>query len=138
MRTRSPILAILLGVSLLAGSVAVAAVLAHQDAGRAVKPFRITGHVRGLFPGRVKTMKVTIRNPYPFQIHVTSVRARVVSSSTACPAKAIRVTPWKGRLRVRAGRIRHLTLTVRMKPTAPQGCAGLRFTLKYQGKATPL
>lgn len=137
-RMRSPLVAVLLGLSLLLGSVALAGVLTRPDAKttKATVAFHVRGTVRGLSPGRLRMMKVTVRNTSSRRLRVTRITATVVRSAPSCPTTAIRVKPWRGKLLVRPGASRKVLLKVRMKPTAPNACQGARFRLRYQGKAT--
>ncbi|HEX6843776.1 MAG TPA: hypothetical protein VF235_01555 [Actinomycetota bacterium] len=140
-RTRSPLVAVLLGLSLVLGSVALAGVFAAgPDTSDATtqRTFWISGKVRGLYPGRVKTVKVTVRNPSARRLRVTRLAATVSSTTAACPRRAVRVKPWRGELRVPPHSARRVRLAVRMRPTAPDGCQGIRFRLRYHGKGIVL
>jgi hypothetical protein len=98
--------------------------------------------VTGLYPGAVKGMAVTLRNPYDFDLRVTALTARVTGSSKrSCrPGRTtVSARPFAGRLPVvvpahstqRAG-----SVPVAMAIDAPQRCAGTTFTVQLTGRAT--
>lgn len=97
--------------------------------------FGVAGHVTGLYPGATKRLRLTLRNPNRFPITVRSVRTSVRSTAPACPARSIRVRPFKGSRRVGARSKAKVKVLVTMPPTVPQACAGHRYRLTYRGKA---
>lgn len=97
--------------------------------------FRISGNVAGLVPGRPVQMRVQVSNRFSFPIVVTRLAATVTSPTPACPAGNLTVRPWRGSLRVSAHRVRTVVLRVTLRRAAPIGCAGLDFTLRFNGRA---
>jgi hypothetical protein len=97
--------------------------------------FRVTGRVRGLYPGIDRTMRVRIRNPHAFPIRVKRVRVVVSDASPACPASTIRIARGKPARPIRPRRTTKLRLRVRMVEDAPAACAGARYPLRFSGKA---
>lgn len=136
-RMRRRLVASMLGLSVLVGSVAIASVLARPDdvTGRTFRPFRVSGTVKGLYPGRVKTLRVRVRNPNGVPMRVRFVRVRVVSPVSTCPARSVRVKPWRGSVQIRAGASKRLRLQVRMRRWTPDACQGVRYRLRYKGWA---
>ncbi len=106
------------------------------DPVRAASPtFHIRGSVRGLYPGRVKKMRVRIRNPFGFPIKVREIRPRVQRPYRGCPPKAIRVRVWHGNVRVVAHTGKVVGVRIRMKLSAPNACQGARFPVRFRGTA---
>ncbi len=98
--------------------------------------FRVTGTVRGLYPGEHVALRAKVRNPYAFAIVVERVRAKVSSPVAACPRSAVKIKAWRGSRRVKAHAIVRVALPFTMRRTAPDACQGVRFALSYTGKAT--
>jgi hypothetical protein len=102
--------------------------------------FALTGvAVTGLYPGSVKSMKVTVRNPYGFSVKAT-LSARVSAATTAAgctgtPAN-LRVTAPKAAAVVKAHKSKALTLTVTMPGSVANACQGARFAIALRGKAS--
>lgn len=98
--------------------------------------------VAGLFPGVVKPMAVTLRNPYGFDIEVTSLRGRVTESSKrSCRpgAKTVSARSYAGRLPVTvpAHSSREVgAVPIAMAVTAPERCRNTTFTVVVAGRAT--
>lgn len=97
--------------------------------------FRVSGHVKGLFPGRERTMRAEVANPNGFPIVLTRVRATVSSEDPGCAAKNVKVTPWRGSARIGAHAHRRIKLVVRMMRRTPDACQGERFRLRFGGAA---
>jgi hypothetical protein len=95
------------------------------------------GHVRHLFPGAHKRMRVTISSRFRRPLRVRSVWAVVRGGGSGCPASNVRVNRWRGRLRIGAHRTRHLQLPVAMSKKAPDACQGRRFNLRFHARASP-
>ena len=99
------------------------------------KAFRISGHVRGLYPGRRVRMRVRVRNLTRSPILVTRVGARVRSVPHRCSRRNLVIRVYRGRLRVRPLAHRFVRLRVRMRMAAPNGCQGVRLPLRFWGRA---
>jgi hypothetical protein len=97
--------------------------------------FVVSGHVTRLYPGRRARMKVHVRNRKPFAIRVTRISVTVRSRTHGCSGRNVRVRPFRGRLRVKARGRRLLRMRVRMIRAAPNACQGVRFTLRFHGRA---
>lgn len=96
--------------------------------------FKISGHVKGLYPGKAAKLVTTLRNPNPTGIRVTLIKAKV-ASAPGCPAKNIKITPFKGKRYIGSGHTVKVKLKITMKAKAPNGCQGDKLRLKYHGKA---
>ena len=121
--------------------IVVAAVAAAQVVTRPVADerkaatFTVRGKVGGLYPGVRKILQAKVVNRFSHPIRVRLVTARVRSDVAGCPSGAVKVTPWRGTLRLRPHAAKKVPLKVRMRPTAPNACQGVRFTIRYGGKA---
>jgi len=104
--------------------------------------FTIAGKsVRGLYPGAVKKIELTIANPYDFDLILQRVEGRVVSTSrrrcSPDPAHLV-VRKYLGKLPVtlRAhSRTAVGTLPVAMPREAPAKCSDTKFTIGISGAA---
>jgi len=126
-----------LAVSVLVGSFAFAAVLepTAPDASGPAHTFRVRGNVHGLYPGVKKKVKLHVRNRYAFPIRVLVVRVRVQRPFRGCPAKAVKIRPWRGKLKIPAHGTKVVHVRVAMRTWAPTACQGARFPLRYRGRA---
>jgi hypothetical protein len=99
--------------------------------------FTVAGGITGLFPGSGRGITLQISNPYAFAIKVTSVTAKVKSSSSpACPVSSLVFDRLVGApVVVPARSTAGATLPVRMLPEAGNACSGLTFTLSYSAEA---
>jgi hypothetical protein len=95
------------------------------------------GHVRHLFPGAHKRMRVTITSRYRDPLWVRSVSTVVRGGGPGCPASNVRVHRYRGRFRIGAHRSRRLRLRVTMSGDAPDACQGRRFKLRFRARASP-
>ncbi|MBG0561728.1 hypothetical protein [Actinoplanes aureus] len=96
--------------------------------------------VRGLYPGAVKQMKITVRNPLGFRISLQRLTATVSSSSRrGCPATAgnLRVREYSGRLPATVAATGRTELDgsipIVMPVNASEKCAGADFTITVSG-----
>jgi len=105
------------------------------SAALAARGFRVSGHVTRLYPGRRVRMKVRVRNLRPFPIRVTRIVARVKSGVRGCSGRNVRVAPFHRRFRVKARGRRTIRMRTRMVRTAPNACQGVRFSLRFTGRA---
>ncbi len=95
--------------------------------------FRIRGHVAALYPGATTRMTVRVRNLEAFRIVVRTVTATVERPSPGCPAGAVKVKPWKSRVKVAPGGVVRLRMRVRMRRDAPNACLGARWPIAFAG-----
>jgi hypothetical protein len=106
-------------------------------------PFTLTGKsVNGLYPGAVKKMRITVFNPYRFDLTLRSIRGDVAGASRRkCPADArsLSVHAYAGVLPVvvPAGSSRRIgELPISMPRNATPQCAGTTFGIQLSGTAT--
>ena len=96
--------------------------------------------VRGLYPGAVRQMRITVFNPLGARMTLQQVTGKVTSSSRrGCPASSasLEVRKFTGRLPVQLPAHGHTTLDgalpVAMAAGASEKCAGARFTITISG-----
>jgi len=98
--------------------------------------FTITGNAAGLYPGRTSPLVLTVHDPRPFAIVVTSVTTTANNASGTCPASNISVGAFSGQLLVPAGGSAQTSVSVSMAVSAPDACTGAVFPLDFSGTAT--
>ncbi|WP_305785143.1 hypothetical protein [Symbioplanes lichenis] len=98
--------------------------------------------VTGLFPGVVKPMVVTLRNPYDFDLRVTTIGGKVTDSSKrSCRpgTRTVSARPYAGRLPVvvPARSTREVgAVPIAMAADAPERCRRTTFEVLLTGRAT--
>ena len=100
--------------------------------------FAITGHVKGLWPGHKRPLRLTISNPHRYAIAVTRAGVRVGTDPThrGCdPTDYVRKTRFIGRIRIPARSSRSIALAIRLLYRAPDACQGAIFPLLLRGRA---
>lgn len=97
--------------------------------------FSISGSVSGLFPGSSLPLVLTVTNPHPFPIQITSIATSVGSPSPGCASSNLAVTEFAGKLMVPANSTANVTLTATLGHTTPDACQGAVFPLHYTGTA---
>jgi hypothetical protein len=95
-------------------------------------PLRVSGSVRGLYPGAHLRLRLTVRNGRGFPIRVVSLKVRVGNASRSCRRRQLRVGRLRRPLVVRAHRSRRTALPVTMLRSAPDACQGAVFPLKFR------
>jgi hypothetical protein len=145
-RAKSLLLNAALAVALLAGAVAVAAetgmIVTERPPGgpsaaeRPTPKIQVRGHVRGLYPGAHKEMRVQVRNGLPQQVSLVSVRARVSDASPTCKRQNLSVKRFRGNKPIRAYSNTKVHVQVTMKSIAPDACQGARFPIKFKARVT--
>lgn len=98
--------------------------------------FTISGKVGGLYPGAVRSLKLTVTNHQSYAIVVTSLTTKVGAASTACGASNLTVASFSGRLRVPARGKASTSVHATMAHSAPNACQGAVFPLHYTGHAS--
>jgi hypothetical protein len=104
--------------------------------------FTITGTpIDGLYPGAVRTIRLTFTNPYGYDLNVTAMRVELVAASKpGCQpiATNLEIGPYSGRLPVvvpaedskATGNV-----PLRMPNTVANDCQQAVFTIKLSGDA---
>jgi hypothetical protein len=98
---------------------------------------KISGHVSGMVPGRVATIKARVRNPGKVAALVKKVTATVGDAGPGCDAGNLVVTRSKKAVRVAPGRRVKVKLRATMAASAPDACQGLIFPLSFHAKVRP-
>jgi len=122
--------------------VAPAIVLALAASGAAqtsapAKPARppaltVWGGADGLYPGAVRRLRLKVRNSRGFPIRVVSLKVAVRNGSPGCPRSQLRLARLRRSFVVRARRTRRVVLRVTMLRSAPDGCKGAVFPLRFK------
>lgn len=99
--------------------------------------FTIAGNTEGLFPGGTVQLPLTIDNPNPQGIRVTSITVTVTdSSSTSCGTSFLQTSNYTGPgFIVGANGSNTISLPLTMSRSATDACQSVTFTLSYGGKA---
>lgn len=98
--------------------------------------FTLRGHVGGLFPGASRRLVIAVHNRSRRSLRVRSITTRVRDAKRGCRARNLRVSAFRGRLRIGPRRSRRVAVRVRMLPSAPAACQGAVFRLAFRGRAT--
>jgi hypothetical protein len=133
-RSRRRLLATALAVGVLVLSTAVAAASIGNGHGGTTARFTLRGHVRGLYPGVHRKLKIVVHNPGRRAVTVRSITTHVSAVSSACKARNLHVSAFHGRLRVPAHRSRRVSVRVWMRPDSPKACQGGVFRLTFHGR----
>jgi hypothetical protein len=102
------------------------------------RTFRVTGRVKGLFPGAVKRVLVKITNSSRSRLILITARIGIGGDAArpdCVPRMYLRASRFKGRKLVAPHRTRRLRLTMSMLPSAPEACMGGVFPLRFRAKA---
>jgi hypothetical protein len=95
---------------------------------------RVSGGVRGLYPGARLHLRLKVRNTRGFPIRVVSLKVRVGNASKRCRRRALRIGRLRRRLLVPAHRSRRTALRVTMLRSAPDACKGAVFPLRFKAR----
>ena len=140
-RMRTGVTASLLIAVLAIGAVTLALAAPGPSAMKAHKPHPTAkGTITNLWPGAVKKMTITVKNPYPKAIVVKKIVAKVGAgrgSFGTCAASILKIKVWKGKVTIKPRKAKRFLLVVTMLASAPNSCQGTRFPLTYTVKAVP-
>jgi hypothetical protein len=147
MKTKAVYLA--LAIALACGAVAYGA-LGGSDADRVAGPrafgprVKLSGHVKGLYPGRHRRIRVTVRTPFRHGVKVRLVVARVKDAGPGCSRHNLVTRRSRGLRPVRGGGWRHVRIAphsarrvrvwLRMRRRAPDACQQARFPLRFRAR----
>ena len=98
------------------------------------KAFSIFGNATGLYPGATLSVVLTVTNPQPFALEVTSITTTVGNASPVCPSSYLNVSSFNGPLHVAARGHASTTVHASMAHSAPDACEGAVFPLQYTGQ----
>ena len=96
----------------------------------------LSGHVAGLLPGQQGRLTIHVTNRLRRVVHLRSVKTTVRAAARGCAGKNLVVAPYRGRLRLGAGRSARVTVRVRMRFDSPNACQGQLFPLTFAGQAS--
>jgi hypothetical protein len=132
-RARTTTIAIVVAVVLAVVGLAFAAPGPH--AASAKKPHLVLkGHVTNLWPGATRAMSVSVKSPYPYKVAVRSIRMKVRGGKGplgTCPASAIAIKKWRGKLTIKPRGSKRVVLVVTMKQNAPNSCQGALLPVTF-------
>ena len=94
----------------------------------------ISGHVKGLYPGRTTKLRGRVHNPGSRAVLVTHVSAAVGKTGQACGSKFLKVRRSRGTVRVAAHDRHKVILKVTMLAGAPESCQGATFPLRFHAR----
>lgn len=103
--------------------------------------FQLKGKpVKGLYPGAVKQMRITVVNPLGYRLRVQSLSARVSDSNRrGCHPNSenLQIRKYEGQLPIMVAASGRTELSGVFPVTMPRGatrkCAGARFTVSISG-----
>jgi hypothetical protein len=133
----------ILSALLLAGAAAAYAELAQvgpgpqqlaSAAGKRSTQLTVGGRVSGLYPGARKGLRVRVANGSRRPVTVTAIRAQAGLAQPGCTAKNVRITGYRGKLRVKRHHPRQVRVPITMDLQAPSACQGARFPLSFAVK----
>lgn len=123
---------------LTAGALALTTAVATASSGHGhhgtTARFTLRGHVRRLYPGVHRKLKIVVHNPGRHAVTVRSITTHVSAVSPACKARNLHVSAFRGRLRVPARKSRGVFVRVWMRPDSPKACQGGVFRLTFHGR----
>jgi hypothetical protein len=76
---------------------------------------------------------LTVSNPQPFALTVTSITTKVKDASAGCRAVNLSVSVFAGGLRTPAHGSATTSVQVSLAPGAPDACSGADFPLVFSG-----
>jgi len=133
-------------VAVAAPTVAIGIVLAVAGSGAAqmsvgaaqkVRPplsLRVSGGVRGLYPGARLRLRLKVRNTRDFPILVVSLKINVRNAGSSCRRTQLRIARFRRSLVVPAHRARRTGLSVTMLRSAPDACKDAVFPLRFTAR----
>lgn len=95
---------------------------------------KITGHVAGMYPGRVAVVRVRVKNPSSTTVLVKKVSATVGDAGPGCDSAYLVVKRAPKTLHIRPGGRAKVKLLATMVPDAPDACQGVAFPLTFHAK----
>jgi len=146
MRQSNPIRRRVLAAALVAGVLALSTAVAAGSIGHGHRRaacmrgtacgFTLDGQIKGLYPGVHKRLKIVVHNRGSRRLTVRSITTRVRGGSAACRARNLRVSRYRGRLRIRAYTSRRVRVRIWMRRSTPTACQGHVFRLTFRGRGT--
>ncbi len=110
---------------------------ARSDPAPAPQPaIRLSGHVADLYPGAAKSFRVSVANRSRRRWVVRFVKAVPGAPNRRCPAKSLKLTPYRGALELPPRARRLVSLKAAMRPDVPNACQGARFPLTFRARVS--
>jgi hypothetical protein len=132
---RAPlIVAIAVALPLLLALVAFAGVRVGTRSQPAPAPrpaIGLSGHVAGLYPGAVKSFRVSVANRSRRRRIVRLVKAVPGAPNRRCPAESLKLAPYRGELKLPPRAQRSVSLRAAMRLDVPDACQGALFPLTF-------
>jgi hypothetical protein len=101
----------------------------------AARTLVLTGDVMGLYPGSRRPLVLRVRNRNRFAVRVVAGHVTVRDANSRCRSANLRVSGFRGSVRVQAFGTARLRLLVRMSPSAPNACQRAVFPLILTARA---
>ena len=124
-------------IGLLAGAVFAYAAHDAQSGHNAPAPkqhFQVRAHVRGLYPGASKNLKVRIKNHTGRRVRVTKLRVLVRRASNGCRRSSLHAHRPRREFRLQPHSGRTMKVGVAMRRSAPNACQGRKFRLRINAR----
>jgi hypothetical protein len=135
---RAPLFVVVaFGLPLLLALVAFAGVRAGARSHPAPAPqpaIRLSGHVTGLYPGAVKSFRVSVANRSRRRRVVRLVKAVPDAPNRRCPAGSLKLAPYQGALELPPRARRSVFLKAAMRLDVPDACQGALFPLTFHAR----
>lgn len=96
----------------------------------------IRGHVRGLYPGASKKLRLRLANRHRFAVRLDSIEIKGGAGATACPPENLEIgSPQPHEKRLPPTSRRTVRASVKLRPSAPDSCSGAKLPLHYRAHA---
>lgn len=100
-----------------------------------LRSLNVSGHVRGLYPGSSRRLRVRVGNPTRRDLLVRSVRAHVGDAGPGCGSRNVVIKRRRVRLPLAKHEAVRVRLRARMRSAAGDACQGARFPLRLHARA---
>ena len=101
----------------------------------ATEPLRVSGSVPELFPGVASSLRLTVRNPAPYPVRLTSIEVTAADASPSCSgAHVVAGALPRPRLITPRGR-RRVAVPIGLLASAPDECRRQAFPLTFTADA---
>jgi hypothetical protein len=87
-----------------------------------------------MYPGRHARLRVTVLNPSPVAVTMTSVQTAIGDAASGCKGSNLVVRRFHGSRIIPAHGSGRVRLRVRMRRRAPDACQGVTFPLLFTGQ----
>jgi hypothetical protein len=95
------------------------------------KRVHVTAHVRGLYPGSRKYLRVKVRNPTQRPATLGRLEVETHRARAGCRASNLRIHRYRRPVRIRQHAGRTVKVRIRMSPLASDACQGGTFRLRF-------